>query len=83
MLFDGWLDDRYVRTLFDALEREEPMPTRRGTVRAIKTPTFAAKRRSGAGEDPAIARMSGEQRNTSDRLRRPVDLKLFRRIQPG
>ncbi len=82
VLFDGWLDDRYVRTLFDALEREEPMPTGRGTVRAIKTPTFAAKR-SSAGEDPSIARMSVEQRNTSIVYGDRLILKLFRRIQPG
>jgi maltose alpha-D-glucosyltransferase/alpha-amylase len=82
VLFDAWLDDRYGRTLLDALEREEHMATKRGAIRAIKTRAFAG-RRSAAGDDPAIGRMSVEQSNTSIVYGDRLILKLFRRIEPG
>jgi maltose alpha-D-glucosyltransferase/alpha-amylase len=82
ILFDAWLDDRYARTLLDALEREEQMATKRGGVRAVRTGAFAGLR-GAAGEDVRIARMSTEQSNTSIVYGNWLILKLFRRIEPG
>jgi len=82
VLFDAWLDDRYARTLLDALEREEQMTTKRGAIRARKTPAFA-RRRGAAGDDLGIRRMSVEQSNTSIVYGDLLILKLFRRIEPG
>jgi maltose alpha-D-glucosyltransferase/alpha-amylase len=82
VLFDAWLDDRYARTLLDALEREEQMATKRGTIRASKTPVFAG-RRGAIGDDLSIWRMSVEQSNTSIVYDNQLILKLFRRIEPG
>ena len=58
------------------------MATKRGAIRAIKTRAFAG-RRSAAGDDPAIGRMSVEQSNTSIVYGDRLILKLFRRIEPG
>jgi maltose alpha-D-glucosyltransferase/alpha-amylase len=82
VLFDAWFDDRFARTLLDAVEREEQMATKRGTVRALKTPAFAG-RRGAAGDDLGIRRMSVEQSNTSIVYGDLLILKLFRRIEPG
>ena len=82
VLFDAWFDDRYARTLLDALEREEQMATKRGTIRAHTTPAFA-RRRAAAGDDLGIRRMSVEQSNTSIVYGDLLILKLFRRIEPG
>ena len=82
LLFDAWLDDRYARTLLDALEREEQMKTKRGSVRAVKTGAFAGLR-GAAGEDTRVARTSTEQSNTSIVYGNWLILKLFRRIEPG
>ena len=82
LLFDAWLDDRYARTLLDALEREEQFATKRGSVRTVKTPAFAGIR-GGAGEDLRVARMPRDQSNTSIVYGDRLILKLFRRLQPG
>jgi len=82
LLFDAWLDDRYARTLLDALEREERIATKRGRVRAVKTAAFAGIR-GGAGEDLRITRMPVDQSNTSIVYGDRLILKLFRRLQAG
>jgi maltose alpha-D-glucosyltransferase/alpha-amylase len=82
VLFDAWLDDRYARTLLDALEREERIATKRGSVRALKTAAFAGIR-GGAGEDLRITRMVVDQSNTSVVYGDRLILKLFRRLQAG
>jgi maltose alpha-D-glucosyltransferase/alpha-amylase len=82
LLFDAWLDDRYARTLVDALEREEQITTKRGGVRAVRTGAFASLR-GAAGDDTRITRMSTEQSNTSIVYGNWLILKLFRRIEPG
>lgn len=82
VLFDAWLDDRYARTLLDALEREERIATKRGSVRAVKTAAFAGIR-GGAGEDLRITRMVVDQSNTSVVYGDRLILKLFRRLQAG
>jgi maltose alpha-D-glucosyltransferase/alpha-amylase len=82
LLFDAWLDDRYARTLLDALEREEQFATKRGTVHTLKTPAFAGIR-GGAGEDLRVSRMPVDQSNTSIVYGDRLILKLFRRLQPG
>ena len=80
VLFDGWLDDRFGRMLLEALEREEQIRTRRGSVRAIRTGAFTALR--GEGDLP-VRTLPGEQSNTSIRFGYRLVLKLFRRIEPG
>ena len=82
LLFDAWLDDRYARTLFDALEREEQVVTKRGRIRAVKTAAFAGIR-GAAGEDLAVAPLGVDQSNTSIAYGDRLILKLFRRLQPG
>jgi maltose alpha-D-glucosyltransferase / alpha-amylase len=82
LLFDAWLDDRYARTLLDALEREEQVVTKRGAVRASKTSAFAGIR-GGAGDDLRVSRLPVDQSNTSIVYGDRLILKLFRRLQPG
>jgi maltose alpha-D-glucosyltransferase/alpha-amylase len=82
LLFDAWLDDRYARTLLDALEREEQITTKRGIIRASKTSAFAGIR-GGAGEELRISRLPVDQSNTSVVYGDRLILKLFRRLQPG
>ena len=82
LLFDAWLDDRYARTLLDALEREEQIATKRGVIRASKTGAFAGIR-GGAGEELRISRLPVDQSNTSVVYGDRLILKLFRRLQPG
>ena len=60
VLFDGWLDDRFARMLLEATERREQIKTRRGSIRAVQTPAFAAVR--GEGDlPPRRARRRPEQ----------------------
>ena len=80
VLFDAWLDDGFARVLLQALERKDQIKTRRGTIQAIQTATFANAR--GQGELPA-RRMSAEQSNTSLAYGDRLMLKLFRRIEAG
>jgi maltose alpha-D-glucosyltransferase/alpha-amylase len=80
VLFDAWLDDRFARTLLDAVERDEQVRTRVGTLRATHTARFAEVR----GSEPlAPRRLTSEQSNTSILFGDRLILKLFRRLQPG
>jgi maltose alpha-D-glucosyltransferase/alpha-amylase len=81
-LFDAWLDDRFARTLLDALERDEQISTKRGTIRATKTSAFAGIH-GGPGSDVQVRRTSADQSNTSIVYGNQLILKLFRRLQPG
>jgi maltose alpha-D-glucosyltransferase/alpha-amylase len=80
VLFDAWLDDRFARTLLDAIEQEEQVRTRLGAVKALRTARFQAVR--GSGELPP-RRVSSEQSNTSLIFGDRLILKLFRRLEPG
>jgi maltose alpha-D-glucosyltransferase/alpha-amylase len=82
LLYDGWLDDRFARMLLEAIERQEQIATRRGSVRAVRTGRFAALRREGDGE-PRVWRPSVEQSNTSVAFGDDLILKLFRRLESG
>jgi maltose alpha-D-glucosyltransferase/alpha-amylase len=80
LLFDASLDDRFARTLLEALEQEEQIKTRMGQVRALQTSAFPAVRGEG---DLAPRRVSTEQSNTSLLLGDRLFLKLFRRLDSG
>jgi maltose alpha-D-glucosyltransferase/alpha-amylase len=81
-VFDAWLDDRFARTLLDAMERDEQISTKRGTVRAVRTAAFPGLH-SGAHDIDAVRRMPSEQSNSSIVYGSRFILKLFRRLQPG
>ena len=81
LLFDAWLDDAYARALLDALERQEQMATKRGTIKATQTPRFPTLR--GLRADLPVTRMGVEQSNTSIVYGTRLILKLFRRLQQG
>ncbi|HJR57966.1 MAG TPA: maltose alpha-D-glucosyltransferase [Vicinamibacterales bacterium] len=80
VLFDAWLDDRFARTMLEAIEKQEQIRTRAGAVRALQTTGFAAARGS---DDLPPRRVSGEQSNTSLIFGDQLILKLFRRLEPG
>ncbi|HSC29046.1 MAG TPA: maltose alpha-D-glucosyltransferase [Vicinamibacterales bacterium] len=82
VLFDAWVNERFGRALMDAVDREEQMKTKRGSVRALKTGRFAEVR-GAPGEPLRIRHLSAEQSNTSIVYGDRLILKLFRRIQPG
>nr|MBA2304494.1 putative maltokinase [Acidobacteriota bacterium] len=80
VLFDGWLDDRFARTLLEALDTQEQVKTRTGSIRALQTSRFSAIR----GTDALVPqRLSIEQSNTSLVFGDRLILKLFRRLEPG
>jgi maltose alpha-D-glucosyltransferase / alpha-amylase len=82
VLFDAWQDDRFARTLLDAVTHEERTQTKRGTVWAVQTSAFREVR--GPADVPlAPTRAAGDQSNTSIIYGDRLILKLFRRIQPG
>jgi maltose alpha-D-glucosyltransferase/alpha-amylase len=82
LLFDGWLDDRFARMLLEAVERQELIATRRGSVRALRTGQFEALRGEAAA-DVRVWRPSSEQSNTSVAFGDNLILKLFRRLESG
>jgi maltose alpha-D-glucosyltransferase/alpha-amylase len=81
VLFDAWLDDRFARTLLDAMQAQEAVRTKRGAVRAMPTAAFETAR--GADVELRPSRTSAEQSNTSIVYGDRLILKLFRRIEPG
>jgi maltose alpha-D-glucosyltransferase/alpha-amylase len=80
LLFDAWIDERFARTLLEALENEEQVKTRMGQVRALQTSAFVALRGEG---DLVPRRISSEQSNTSLLLGDRLFVKLFRRLDTG
>jgi maltose alpha-D-glucosyltransferase/alpha-amylase len=80
VLFDGWLDDAFARTLLEALERNEQIRTRLGSIRAIGSPKLADYR--GTSDLPP-RRLSAEQSNTSIAFGDRLILKMFRRLEEG
>jgi maltose alpha-D-glucosyltransferase / alpha-amylase len=80
VLFDAWVDDRFARTLLEAIEGTEQIRTRTGSIRASRTSRFAEAR--GEGDLPP-RRVSTEQSNTSLIYGDQLILKLFRRLEPG
>ncbi len=80
LLFDAWLDDRFARTLLEALEKQEQIKTRMGQISAIRRRSFEAIRGEG---DLVPRRVSGEQSNTSLVLGERLFVKLFRRLDTG
>jgi maltose alpha-D-glucosyltransferase / alpha-amylase len=80
VLFDGWLDDRFARTLLDAIGFQEQVKTKRGMVQTAQTEAFAALRGEG---DLAPHRLAADQSNTSIVFGDRLILKMFRRIEPG
>jgi len=82
VLFDAWLDDEYARTVFDTLDRQEQIATKRGTIRACQARSFT-QLRGRLGQEFPVSRMGVEQSNTSIVFGHQLIAKLFRRLEPG
>jgi maltose alpha-D-glucosyltransferase/alpha-amylase len=82
VLFDAWLDDTYARAVLDILDRQEQMATKRGTIRASQSRSFA-RVRARLGREFSIRRLGVEQSNTSIVFGHQLIAKLFRRVEPG
>jgi maltose alpha-D-glucosyltransferase/alpha-amylase len=82
MLVDGALDDDACRALLDIIENQRELGTRRGSIRAWTTSSFAGLR-DAAGETPTLRRGSAEQSNTSIFFGERLMLKLCRKLEPG
>ncbi|MEO5896624.1 MAG: maltose alpha-D-glucosyltransferase [Vicinamibacterales bacterium] len=80
VLFDGWLDDHFARTLLDAIGLEEQVKTKRGLVQTAQTEAFDALRGEG---DLTPRRLAADQSNTSIVFGYRLILKMFRRLEPG
>jgi maltose alpha-D-glucosyltransferase/alpha-amylase len=80
VLFDAWLDDTFARTLLEAIERNEQVRTRLGSIRATGSPALPAHR---GVEDLPPRRLSADQSNTSITYGDRLILKLFRRLEEG
>jgi maltose alpha-D-glucosyltransferase/alpha-amylase len=82
LLVDASHDDRFARTILDALEREEHVTLKRGTIRTLRGSRFATARGPDGG-DLRVWRLSGEQSNTSIVYGTRLIAKLFRRLEEG
>jgi maltose alpha-D-glucosyltransferase / alpha-amylase len=80
VVMDGISDEVGAQALLDALDAGATIRTRRGLVRADRTPAFGELR----GEGPLPSRRIGaEQSNTSIAYGDRLVLKLFRRLEQG
>src|SRR5690606_26569849 len=70
----------FARTLLEAIERNEQVRTRLGSIRATGSPALPAHR---GVEDLPPRRLSADQRNTSITYGDRLILKLFRRLEEG
>jgi maltose alpha-D-glucosyltransferase/alpha-amylase len=82
VLFDAWMDDRFARTLLEAIDRQEGIKIRGGSISAEQTAAFATVR-GAPDEELRVSRLSTEQSNTSIVYSDRMILKLFRRVEEG
>jgi maltose alpha-D-glucosyltransferase / alpha-amylase len=80
LIIDASADEAGAQALFQVLERETTVATRRGLLRTRHTPAFAELRGTGT---LAPKRGAAEQSNTSITFGDRLILKLFRRVENG
>lgn len=78
-LLDALEDAAFCRALFEAIEREARVPTRKGEVRFSRTGSFPVP----PPGPPSATRLTAEQSNTSVVFDDALILKAFRKIEPG
>ena len=80
VVLDASIEVETAKALFEALDAGASVRTKRGAIKAVRTPAYAEIRGDGALEP---RRLGADQSNTSLAFGQRLVLKLFRRVESG